>query len=66
MEDLKRFCHRKGGDIMVKYTKNDVTVEITKEQFRNLATYWKAQAARRKRLEKTTIGREIVKKENLR
>ena len=66
MEDLKRFCHRKRGDIMVKYTKGSVTVEITKEQFRNLATYWKAQAARRKRLEKTTIGREIVKKENLR
>ena len=66
MEDLKRFCHRKGDDIMVKYTKGSVTVEITKEQFRNLATYWKAQAARRKRLEKTTIGREIVKKENLR
>lgn len=66
MENLKRFCHRKGGDIMVKYTKSDVTVEITKQQFRNLATYWKAQAKRRKRLEKTIIGKEIVKKEGLR
>lgn len=66
MENLKRFCHRKGGDIMVKYTKGDVTVEITKQQFRNLATYWKAQAKRRKRLEKTIIGKEIVKKEGLR
>ncbi len=51
---------------MVKYTKGSVTVEITKEQFRNLTTYWKAQAARRKRLEKTVIGKEIVKKEGLR
>ena len=66
MENSKRFCHRKGGDIMVKYTKNGITTEITKPQFRNLATYWKAQAARRKRLEKTTIGKEIVKKEGLR
>ena len=66
MENTKRFCHRKGGDIMVKYTKGNVTVEITKQQFRNLATYWKAQAVRRKRLEKTTIGKEIVKKEGLR
>ena len=66
MENLKRFCHRKGGDIVVKYTKGDITTEITKEQFRNLATYWKAQAARRKRLEKTVIGRQLVKKEGLR
>lgn len=66
MENSKRFCHRKGGDIMVKYTKNGITTEITKEQFRNLVTYWKAQAARRKRLEKTIIGKEIVKKEGLR
>ena len=66
MEDIKRFCHRKGGDIMVKYTKNGITTEITKPQFRNLATYWKAQVVRRKRLEKTTIGKEIVKKEGLR
>ena len=66
MENIKRFCHRKGGDIMVKYTKGSVTVEITKEQFRNLATYWKAQAARRKRLKKTVIGKEIMKKEGLR
>lgn len=51
---------------MVKYTKNGITTEITKGQFRNLATYWKAQAVRRKRLEKTTIGKEIVKKEGLR
>ena len=51
---------------MVKYTKGDVTVEITKQRFRNLATYWKAQAKRRKRLEKTIIGKEIVKKEGLR
>ena len=51
---------------MVKYTKNGITTEITKPQFRNLATYWKAQAVRRKRLEKTTIGKEIVKKEGLR
>ena len=51
---------------MVRYTKGNVTTEITKEQFRNLASYWKAQAARRKRLEKTTIGKEIVKKEGLR
>ena len=66
MENIKRFCHRKGSDIMVKYTKNGITTEITKGQFRNLATYWKAQAVRRKRLEKTTIGKEIVKKEGLR
>lgn len=51
---------------MVKYTKNGITTEITKEQFINLATYWKAQAVRRKKLEKTTIGKEIVKKEGLR
>lgn len=51
---------------MVKYTKNGITTEITKEQFRNLATYWKAQSARRKRLEKTIIGKEIIKKEGLR
>ena len=51
---------------MVRYTKNGITTEITKPQFRNLATYWKAQAARRKRLEKTIIGKEIIKKEGLR
>ncbi len=66
MENIKRFCHRKGGDIMVKYTKNGITTEITKEQFRNLATYWKAQSVRRRKLEKTTIGKEIIKKEGLR
>ena len=51
---------------MVKYTKNGITTEITKEQFRNLVAYWKVQAARRKRLEKTIIGKEIMKKEGLR
>lgn len=51
---------------MVKYTKGNVTTEITKQEFRNLVTYWKAQAKRRKRLEKTIIGKEIVKKEGLR
>lgn len=51
---------------MVKYTKGNVTTEITKQEFRNLVTYWKAQAIRRKRLEKTVIGREIIKKEGLR
>ncbi len=51
---------------MVRYTKGNVTTEITKQQFRNLATYWKSQAKRRKRLEKTVIGREIIKKEGLR
>ena len=66
MENFKRFRNRKGGAIMVKYTKENVTVEITKEQFRNLATYWKKQAVRRRKLEKTIIGKEIVKKEGLR
>ena len=51
---------------MVKYTKNGITTEITKPQFRNLATYWKAQSVRRRKLEKTTIGKEIIKKEGLR